>query len=126
MSSIASIGLSGMRVAEMRLQAAASNVANVETVGRVPQGDVYEPVDVVQIAGGTGGVSGSFAPRSDGYNLVSQPDSPLANANGIVAAPNVDLATELVNVAMARLAYAASAGVVRTANEMAETIDKLA
>ena len=132
MSSIASIGLSGMQVAEMRLQAAASNIANVETVGRVPQGsaqpgDVYEPVDVVQISGGGGsGVSGAYVQRQDAYTTVSQPDSSLADGNGMVAAPNVDVATELVNVVLARLAYSASAGVVRTANEMAETVNKLA
>src|SRR4051812_25511447 len=66
MSTVSNIGVSGMRAAEARLQAAASNIANAQTNGRVPSGgaaqpgDVYQPVDVVQVDQKGGGVTTSY------------------------------------------------------------------
>ena len=124
MSTVSNIGLSGMRAAEARLQAAASNIANAQTNGRVPSGgvaqpgDVYQPVDVVQVEQKGGGVTTSYATRQGAYSMVSDPNSPFADANGNVAAPEIDLATELVNVIIAKYQFAASTKIVEADSEM--------
>lgn len=135
MNSITAIALSGLHAAESRLKAAASNIANSETTGGVPgsagPSTVYLPIDVVQVSKGfgqqSGGVATSYAARSPGYTLVSDPNSPSADANGFVAAPAVDLATELAQTVVAKYQFAASAKVIEAANQMERTaIDTLA
>lgn len=133
MSTISTIGLSGMRAATARLQAAASNIANAQTNGRLPSGgspkpgDVYQPVDAVQVDQKGGGVATSYATRQGGYSIVSDPGSPFADANGNVAAPAVDLATEMVNMIIAKYQFAASTKVVEAGDQMQKaTLDTLA
>ena len=50
------------------------------------------------------------------------PAASYANAQGMVAAPNVDLANEAVQQMMAGLTYAANAGVVRADNTMTSAL----
>ena len=133
MSTISNIGLSGMRAAAARLQAAASNIANAQTNGRIPAGgaaqpgDVYQPVDVVQIDQKGGGVATSYAPRAGAYSMVPDANSPFADADGNVAAPDVDLATEMVNVILAKYQFAASTKIVEADDQMQKaTLDTLA
>ena len=133
MSTVSNIGLSGMQAAAARLQAAASNIANAQSNGRVPSGgaarpgDVYQPVDVVQIDRKGGGVTTSYASRQGGYSMLSDPNSPFADADGNVAAPDVDLATELVNVILAKYQFAASTKIVEADDQMQKaTLDTLA
>ena len=133
MSTISNIGVSGMRAAAARLQAAASNVANMQTNGRVPTGgapqpgDVYQPVDVVQVDQKGGGVATSYVSRQGAYSMVSDPNSPFADTNGMVAAPEIDLATEMVNVIIAKYQFAASTKIVEADSQMQKaTLDTLA
>ena len=132
MSAISNIGLSGMQAAAARLQAAASNIANVQTNGRVPAGgaaqagEVYQPIDVVQVDQKDGGVTTSYATRQGAYSMVSDPNSPFADADGNVAAPGVDLATEMVNVILAKYQFAASTKLVEADDQMQKaTLDTL-
>jgi flagellar basal-body rod protein FlgC len=50
------------------------------------------------------------------------PDAPYADANGLVAAPNVDLAGEVVEALVARYAFAFNAKVMRTASDMTKSL----
>ena len=50
--------------------------------------------------------------------LVVDPADPLANDDGIVARPNVDIEGELVSVMRARRAYELSLKVIETEDEM--------
>lgn len=52
------------------------------------------------------------------YYAASDPFSPYANADGLVATPNVDLANELVQIKMAEVAYKANASIIKTSKEM--------
>jgi flagellar basal-body rod protein FlgC len=57
---------------------------------------------------------------SPGYD----PSAPLANAQGMVAVPNVDLATAVVDQITAMQSYKANADAFRAAEEMAKvTLD---
>ena len=126
--SVISIGLSGMLAAQAQVQASAANIVHANSEGRIPVAgspkpdDVYQPVDVVTFDVGKGGkpadVGYSYVPRPDSFSVVHDPDSPVANANGDVATPNVDLATEMVSMVQAKYQFYASAMVVRVGEQM--------
>lgn len=118
-----STALSGIRAGAARLEAGASNVANVRSTGRLEPapdgtGRAYMPVDVVQTAV-PGGVATAYRPRSPATVAEYAPDSPDADPRGLVAAPNVDLAAEAVGLVEASLAMRANIAVARVADRMA-------
>ncbi|MBV8651337.1 MAG: flagellar biosynthesis protein FlgC [Alphaproteobacteria bacterium] len=134
MSSIYSIALSGLNAASLRLDASASNVANIDSDGTVPDpktGAVgapapYQPLDVAQEPLTTGGTVANVTSRQPAYTVQYSPWSPYADPNGLVGAPNVDLATEAVNQITAVNAYKANLQVIKVADEIdQETIDSL-
>ncbi len=121
MTNPVSIALSGLTAATARVNAAAGNIANAGTSGATENGNgpaPYTPVDVIQTSIPDNGVVAELQPRTDGTTQVYQPDSPYADPNGLVAAPNVDLANEIVQLNDAANAYRANAAVIRVANEM--------
>ncbi|WP_042694018.1 flagellar basal body rod protein FlgC [Azospirillum sp. B506] len=119
------IALSGLTAQMRRLDASASNVANVRSTGAVPTSDgstggkpaAYQPLAVAQTDANPG-TRASFTPITPAYLQEYAPDDSAANAAGMVAAPNVDLATERVNQIAASRAYGANVAVVRTQDEM--------
>jgi flagellar basal-body rod protein FlgC len=131
-----SIGVSGMQAAAAQLQASASNIANMATTGAVPVasgstgGTVYQPVSVNQYVapgGDSNGVAYSISRNADGYFQTYDPTSPDANGDGMIAVPNVDIATQMVNSMRASADYAASAKIVQVADDMEKTaIDMIA
>jgi flagellar basal-body rod protein FlgC len=131
MSNISTIALSGMNAATRRLDVSASNVANVMTTGALPDADgtvpagapqAYDPLEVVQTASAGGGVQTSVTTAKPSTIAVSDPQAPFANQNGLVAAPNVDLAQELVGQMLASYSFAANATVMKADNRMTETL----
>ena len=100
-TSVASIGLSGMRAAQVRLDVNGHNVANVSTPG-------FERQRVVQSANVTGGVNAWVDDQRE-------PASP--TGEGISR-----LAEDMVEQRMTYNAYAASAKVLQTDNEMMGTL----
>jgi flagellar basal-body rod protein FlgC len=128
-----SISTSGMQASFARLDAIMSNVANVMTTGPVPATppsqpvaggapSVYQAVDVAQTETASGGVQASERPRLPAYELNYAPSSPDANADGYVAAPNVDLATEAVGLAKTRLALRANVAVFKVEDQMLKSL----
>jgi flagellar basal-body rod protein FlgC len=131
MSNISTIALSGMNAATRRLDVSASNVANVMTTGALPDADgtvpagapqAYDPLELVQTASAGGGVQTSVTTAKPSTIAVSDPQAPFANQNGLVAAPNVDLAQELVGQMLASYSFAANATVMKADNRMTETL----
>lgn len=118
----------------MRLDVTASNIANALTTGPLPASggsnasgagnsnsnsnfSAYVPLQVNQVdqtSGSTPGgttavvstVSPSFVPQYD-------PNSPFANQDGLIAAPNVDLASQFVQLLTAKYSFAANAKVIQ-------------
>lgn len=122
-----SIALSGLNAQKLRLNASASNIANLSTGGAPPGAaagarTVYLPLRVDLAAQEGGGVLGTIVQDGDGYSLSYDPSSALADDKGYVAVPNVDLATEAVNVAITKSAYKANAAVIKTQGEMTEAL----
>lgn len=124
-SPISSISVSGMQAAAMRLEASAQNIANAQSSGPLPNStgttSAYAPVTVKQSDVKGGGVSARIVNATDPYVPSYDPSSPDANAEGMVAAPNVDMASELVNVMTARISYEASAKTLKVGNDMLKT-----
>lgn len=125
LSAMSSISLSGMQAAATRLEASASNIANASSSGPLPDASgaatAYAPVTVKQSDVRGGGVSARIVNAADPYVSSYDASSPDANPDGMVAMPNVDMASELVNVMTARISYEASTKTMKVANDMMKT-----
>jgi flagellar basal-body rod protein FlgC len=126
MSGLISVAMSGLNDASLRVSNAASNIANASSTSPLPApGGTYsgfQPQDVVSLSasgGGTGpGVASTLRPRNPSYLAAAGSGSPDANANGLVATPNVDSGSELIALQTAKFAYAADATVIKTSDQM--------
>jgi flagellar basal-body rod protein FlgC len=134
MSLIYPIALSGLNAASTRLQVSASNVANIDTTGALPNPATgatgtpapYQALQVTQSSVVSGGTVATITPSTPSFTAQYSPDSPYADKNGLVGAPNVDLATEAVNQITAINAYKANLRVLQVADDLdRETIDAL-
>jgi flagellar basal-body rod protein FlgC len=127
--SVSSIAASGMAAASLRLQVSANNVANVSDTGPLPGtanaanfSAAYVPLQVNQVASAGGGTTASVAPVSPSYVPQFDPGAPFADQNGLVAAPNVDLASEAVQQIIARYEFAANAKVMQVNAQMMQSL----
>ena len=59
---------------------------------------------------------------SPSYTAQSDPGAPFANEDGLVAAPNVDLASEFVQMAAAKYSFIANAKVIQAYAETEQTL----
>jgi len=132
MSAILSIALSGLDAARQSLAISADNVANAESDGALPNGAgagapaPYQPLEVVQQPLPGGGTRAAVTPLDPTYVAQFAPELPFADQQGLVAAPNVDLATERVDQLAAINAYRANLRVIEVAQELdRETLDAL-
>jgi flagellar basal-body rod protein FlgC len=133
MADAMTIAASGMQAASQALFSVASNVANAATNGPVPtsppsqpvpqtSGSVYQPTIAVQSTTPDGGVATSLQPSLPGYNLAYDPQAPYANMQGMIASPNVDLATQVVAQISAANNSRANLAIFRTASEMYKSL----
>src|SRR5262245_14215940 len=131
MSSVLSIAMSGMLAASQRLQVSAQNVANVRSDGALPgaQGNYapgaprpYTPLRVDQVDLAGGGTRAIVSAVSPGYVAAYDPSAPYADKDGMVAAPDVDLADEMIQQLIATYSYAANARVVTSYNQMVKSL----
>src|SRR5262245_15999595 len=118
MDNAMSIAASGLQAASLRLQAAASNVVNGNDTAPATGGHAYQPVSVAQSPVPGGGVSASPQPVTPSSLLAYNPTSPYANVQGMVAQPNVDLQTELVNMKEASNDFRAGLLAYKASSEM--------
>jgi flagellar basal-body rod protein FlgC len=128
-----SIATSGLSAASLRLDVAASNIANALTTGPLPVTSgsgapggadrssnganlpsVYIPLQVNQADQSGGGTVATASAVSPGFVAQSDPGAWFANQDGLVAAPNVDLASQFVQLLTAKYAFAANAKVVQS------------
>jgi flagellar basal-body rod protein FlgC len=129
MGSILAIANSGLAAASLRLQVSASNVANAQDSGPLPDAanagsypPAYVPQRVNQVAVAGGGTQASVASVSPSYISTYDPTAPYADQNGNVASPNVDLANEAVQQITAKIAFEANAKVIQVYSEMMKTL----
>ena len=110
----------GMRLTRTWIDAVSDNVANINTAR--PTSDtafqrrmiVAEAVDY----GAGGGVRAAGAAFGDpAGRLRYEPDHPLADAQGMVRYPDIDLADQMTQLMIAQRAFQANAAVVDRAHE---------
>lgn len=119
--------VSGLRAASTRVNASANNIANAGTVGRVgaQEGEAdraFQAQAVQQTSVPGGGTRATITNRNPATQTIFAPDSPLANAQGLVDAPNVDLGEELVNQITAEAAFKANAAVIRSVDDQQDDL----
>jgi flagellar basal-body rod protein FlgC len=120
---------SGMSAQSVRLNATASNLANVESVGSDPK-QVYKakhPVFEAVRAGLAGANSKNPGVAVRVKDIVEsqaaptaryEPGNPLADPNGYVYAPNVNSIEEMTDMISASRAYQNNVEVMNTSKEM--------
>jgi flagellar basal-body rod protein FlgC len=129
MSIASTIAVSGLNVASLRLQVAASNIANSLSDGPLPDATspesfpvAYTPFQVNQTDLVGGGTSATVTAVTPPTISSFDPTAPFANSKGMVASPNVDLANEFVQLMIARISYAANAQVIRADAQMSASL----
>ena len=110
---------SGLMVHRKWLDAVSDNMANVNTVNPFDQDAFQERLIVAQAVdygSGEGGVRVARAEFGDaGGRIVYEPDHPMANAEGYVRYPDIDLGDQMVQLLMAQRGYQANLAVVERA-----------
>lgn len=122
-----SASLSGLMAQTKRLAVSADNVANMTSRGVRKEGPADQPGAFVpkrtqDVTTGGGGVRAEVRPVTPPSVEVYAPGSPDADANGIAALPNVNLAEELVTQIQAQRAYEANAKALKTQDELTDSL----
>jgi len=124
---IFSIAGSALTAQSQRMNVAASNLANAESAAG-PGGQPYKARQVVfqmqPVAGqglsqAVGGVKVNRVVESNApHRMEYNPGHPMADENGYVVKPNVDVVAETVNMISASRSYQANVEVVNTAKTL--------
>ncbi|TDE94736.1 flagellar basal-body rod protein FlgC [Occultella glacieicola] len=107
----------GLTVHRKWLDAISDNIANANTVTSTG-GEAFRARYVLATAGEEGGVYVQGAAYGDAEGrLVHEPDHPLADADGYVRYPDIDMASQMSQLILAQRGYQASAAVVDRAKD---------
>jgi flagellar basal-body rod protein FlgC len=111
---------SGLMTHRKWLDAVSDNIANVNTVRRTDE-DAFQQrmivAEAVEYGTGEGGVRAARAEfGSTEGRMVYEPDHPLADAEGYVKYPDIDLGDQMSQMIMAQRGYQANLAVVERAN----------
>ena len=114
------ISASGLMVNRKWMDAVSDNMSNLNTVNPYDQAPFKERLVVAQAVdygSGTGGVRVArveFGGDPEG-RIVYEPDHPLANEEGYVRYPDIDMGDQMVSLLMAQRGYQANLAVVERA-----------
>jgi flagellar basal-body rod protein FlgC len=134
------VAVSGMNAAAKRLDVAAANIVNahdtapprkepVKPVGGSVAAEghddgLYRPRRVHQSSVESGGTRAHVVEKEPTRRTDYAPDEPMANDEGLVDRPNVDVAAELVDTILAQRAYEAAIKALQARDEvLGTTID---
>jgi flagellar basal-body rod protein FlgC len=99
------------------LDALANNIANINTVTPTSQ-NAFQAQMVIAGARTDGGVDVAGVALSDPQGrVVNDPQNPLADANGDVRLPDIDLASQMSQLVMAQRGFQASVQVTKDAQD---------
>lgn len=130
--------ITGLKAATTAVGTVASNVVNARNSGRVEEAPVsavdrsrrndgmprqaedqlYRPVRADNVAVAGGGVRAVVREHNPPHVVEFDPGDPNADADGVVARPNVDLADQMVRLRQARHMYDANLKTIKTADDM--------
>jgi flagellar basal-body rod protein FlgC len=120
MSTFNAIGVAGSGVTVYRkwLDAVSDNIANIDNVSRTSENAFQARYVVAQEAqDGNGAQVGGIAYGSAEGKLSYEPDNPLADTEGYVRRPDIDLGSQMAQMMMAQRAYQANLSVVDRARD---------
>jgi flagellar basal-body rod protein FlgC len=120
MSTFNAIGVAGTGVTVYRkwLDAVSDNIANMDNTSRTSEKAFQARYVVAQEAqDGNGAQVGGVAFGSAEGVLVHDPDNPLADNQGYVRKPDIDLSSQMAQMMMAQRAYQANLAVVDRAKD---------
>lgn len=108
---------SGLAMHQTWLDCLSVNIANVNTVKSTGEAAFQAQYAMAQqVEGGGVRVSGIALGDPNG-RLVHQPDHPLADADGYVRLPDIDMGSQMSQLIMAQRGFQAQAAVVRNAQD---------
>ena len=117
---------SGLNLHQTWLDAISYNIANINTVVPTSQTAFQAQMVVAQAVPNGGGVAvGGIALSDPNWMIVNDPDSPLADAQGNVRAPAVDMSSQMSELIMAQRGFQASSKIISTADTMLEGLVNL-
>lgn len=106
------IASTGMTVYRKWLDALSDNIANANNA-TATNGDAFQAKYVVASAMTDGGVQVSDIALGDAEGrVVHEPDNPLADEDGYVRYPDVDMSSQMTQLIMAQRGYQANAAIV--------------
>jgi flagellar basal-body rod protein FlgC len=120
MSTFNAIGVAGTGVTVYRkwLDAVSDNIANIDNTSRTSENAFQARYVIAQeAADGNGAQVGGVAFGSAQGILAHEPDNPLADAEGYVRKPDIDLGNQMAQMMMAQRAYQANLAVVDRARD---------
>ena len=120
MSTFNAIGTaaSGVTVYRKWLDAVSDNIANMDNVSKTSENAFQARYVIAQAAqDGNGAQVGGIALGSAEGKLSFEPDNPLADTEGYVRRPDIDLGSQMAQLMMAQRAYQANLSVVDRARE---------
>jgi flagellar basal-body rod protein FlgC len=123
-----SSALTGLAAATRRLEASANNIANANSYGSIPasdaaeQRDAYLPVRVEQSSAPGGGTATGDRYVRPAYIPVFDTSSAFSNSDGLVAAPNVDIASEIIEQIGAEQSFEANLKSVQSISDMVKKL----
>jgi flagellar basal-body rod protein FlgC len=107
---------SGLGVYRTWLDAISDNIANINTV-KPTSGPAYQERRIVATETPNGvAVAGAVFGDAEG-RLVSEPGNPIADAQGLVRAPDMDLGDQMTQLMVAQRAYQANLAVIDRARD---------
>ena len=112
---------SGLYANRKWMDAVSDNIANINTVA-APGEDAFQErmivAEAVQYGSGRGGVRvASTELGSAGGRLVHEPDNALADDEGYVRYPDIDLGDQMTQLLMAQRGYQANLSTIKSATE---------
>ena len=116
------IATSGMDVYQTWLDAVADNIANVNTIRRTDEAAFQERFIVARAADSADGrPGGARVARAEWGNplgrVVHEPNHPMADEEGFVRAPDMDLSDQMTSMLMAQRAYQANVAAFERARD---------
>ncbi|HET6529348.1 MAG TPA: flagellar basal body rod C-terminal domain-containing protein [Actinoplanes sp.] len=112
------VASTGVTVYRKWLDAVSDNIANIDNVARTSENAFQARYVVAQEAqDGNGAQVGGIAYGSAEGRLSFEPDNPLADTEGYVRRPDIDLGSQMAQMIMAQRAYQANLSVVDRARD---------
>lgn len=121
-----SMGLTGLVASSKKANVAAVNIANASTVGSMDAASPFQAYSAQTTqdvsVGDTGGVQTIVLNRNPPFVPSYNPDSPFANEQGLVNAPNVNVDEEMITLKQSELSYKANVETIRVGQEMQDAL----